>query len=332
MKLTTFIVCYQKLNKLFLCLILLSIGFSTNLFSQNVAITDDDGYTAASTAMLDVYSLNKGMLVPRLDSTQRVGIVSPAVGLLVFDTTKNSFMYFNGLLWITIPSMNTTALEGKALFAVKNAAGDTVFAVYNDGVKVTVDEGSKGKVGGFAVSGRTPTKTGAEVQYFRVTPDSTRVYINDTAAVKGTVGGFAISGRTPTKSGERNYFLSTPDSTRIYINDTASTKGTVGGFAISGRTPTKVGEFDYLRVTPDSTRVYVNEGFTKGKVGGFAISGRTPTKTSLHSYFLATTDSTRVYINDTTTSKGTVGGFAISGRTPTKAVAIILMFREIQYP
>jgi len=271
-----FIGQFVQINlKLFLIVYLL---FNSGVKAQNVAVTDNESYSANPSAMLDIYSTTKGMLVPRLDSLQRVSINSPATGLLVFDTSLNGFMYYNGSAWKSISQMNAGVGEGQALFAVVNNAGDTVFAVYNDGVKVTVDEGLKGKVGGFAVSGRTPAKLGEEVNYFHVTPDSTR----------------------------------------IYINDTSSTKGTVGGFAVSGRTPAKVGEFDYLRVTPDSTRVYVNEGYTKGTVGGFAVSGRTPAKAKLHSYFLSTMDSTRVYVNDTSINKGTVGGFAVSGRTPAK--------------
>jgi len=252
----------------------------SDLLAQNVAITDNESYSANQSAMLDVYSTTKGMLVPRLTTMAKDTMHLPATGLIIYDTGYNSFFYYNGTNWVKIPQVNSSGSVGTALFAVLNNAGDTIFAVYNDGVKVTVDEGSKGTVGGFAVSGRTPAKLGQE---------------------------------------EINYFHVTPDSTRIYINDTSSTKGTVGGFAVSGRTPAKVGEFDYLRVTPDSTRVYVNEGFNKGKVGGFAVSGRTPAKTKLHSYFLSTMDSTRVFVPEGN-SKGTVGGFAVSGRTPAKGI------------
>jgi hypothetical protein len=137
-----------------------------------------------------------------------------------------------------------------ALFQVINANNDTVFAVYPDGVKVFVDSDSKGTVGGFAVSGRTPTKLGGKVEYFRVTPDSTRIYVNDSLTSKGSVGGFAVSGRTPTKGGTKDYFTVNKDSTRIYISDSISSKGKVGGFAVSGRTPTKLGDInDYFNIS-----------------------------------------------------------------------------------
>ncbi len=65
-------------------------------YSQNVTITNDEAYTADTSAMLDVYSITKGMLVPRLTSVQRVAIHEPATGLLVFDTDVLSFFFFNG--------------------------------------------------------------------------------------------------------------------------------------------------------------------------------------------------------------------------------------------
>jgi len=150
---------------------------------------------------------------------------------------------------LEVKSSGTTG----ALFQVINANNDTVFAVYPDGVKVFVDPETKGTVGGFAVSGRTPAKAGVKVDYFRVTPDSTRIYVNDSIVAKGSVGGFAVSGRTPAKGGTIEYFSINKDSTRIYINDSSTTKGKVGGFAVSGRTPSKQGETkDYFNISGNS--------------------------------------------------------------------------------
>jgi hypothetical protein len=165
------------------------------------------------------------------------------------------------------------------LFAVKDRDGNIVFAVFPDGAKVYTNPSTKGTVGGFAVSGRTPTKLGEEIEYFRVTPDSTRIYVNDSLISKGSVGGFAISGRTPTKGGIKEYFSINKDSTRIYINDSLTTKGTVGGFAVSGRTPTKGNGNQFLFLNSDSTRIYVKDTLSaNGKVGGFAVGGLNSTK------------------------------------------------------
>ncbi len=67
-----------------LWLTFLSLGMITWLVAQNIAITDDENYSANTSAMLDVKSTTKGMLVPRVSSLQRLSISQPAIGLLVF--------------------------------------------------------------------------------------------------------------------------------------------------------------------------------------------------------------------------------------------------------
>ncbi len=47
------------------------------------------------TAMLDIQSTSKGILIPRMNTTQRTAITSPATGLMVFDTTTQSFWFYN---------------------------------------------------------------------------------------------------------------------------------------------------------------------------------------------------------------------------------------------
>ncbi|MCB0533848.1 MAG: hypothetical protein H6574_13915 [Lewinellaceae bacterium] len=86
--------------KHFLCLLsmlLCLLFFSAGLFAQ-VAINQDNSNPNPS-AMLDVKSSNKGMLVPRMTSTQRMSIASPATGLLVFDETTGGFWFYNGTVW-----------------------------------------------------------------------------------------------------------------------------------------------------------------------------------------------------------------------------------------
>lgn len=91
------------------------------------------------------------------------------------------------------------------LFVVKDHDGNVVFSVFPDGAEVIVNETAKGKVGGFAVSGRSPNKAD-DLGILRITADSTRIYINDTLEAKGKVGGFAISGRSPNKGTSEDYF------------------------------------------------------------------------------------------------------------------------------
>ncbi|OFX25215.1 MAG: hypothetical protein A2041_02115 [Bacteroidetes bacterium GWA2_31_9b] len=128
------------------------------------------------------------------------------------------------------------------LFAVKDHDGNIVFAVFPDGAKVYVNEVVKGSVGGFAVSGRSPTKLGEELEYLHVTPDSTRIYVNDSISTKGSVGGFAVSGRSPTKGASNDYLFVTKDSTRIFTKDSA------GGFSVKDQSNGKL--TSYMALTP----------------------------------------------------------------------------------
>ncbi len=139
------------------------------------------------------------------------------------------------------------------LFVVKDHDGNVVFAVFPDGAEVIVNEISKGKIGGFAVSGRNPTK--ADMNILTVTPDSTRIFVNETS--KGKIGGFAVSGRNPTKAGEIEYFVINQDSARIYIPE-GGTKGKIGGFAVSGRNPTKLGSNDFFNISANAAAEVIN--------------------------------------------------------------------------
>ena len=84
----------------------LLLGIHAVSFAQGVGIND---YNAPpdSSAMLDVASTTKGVLIPRMSSTERTNISSPATGLLVFDQTTASFWYYNGSQWTEIEASHT---------------------------------------------------------------------------------------------------------------------------------------------------------------------------------------------------------------------------------
>lgn len=111
----------------------------------------------------------------------------------------------NGRLQV---NSDTTAGINDVIFSVLNANGDTVLAVYQEGVRIWVSDdttGAKanGSRGGFAVGGFNPTKSNTEVEYLRVTPDSVRIYIEEGSSgtkANGSRGGFAVGGYSPTKA------------------------------------------------------------------------------------------------------------------------------------
>ncbi len=77
-----------------IALITAIIGFALCANAQNVAI-NTSGNSADASAMLDVSSISKGFLPPRMTTIQRTGISSPANGLMVYDTDTKTYWYFS---------------------------------------------------------------------------------------------------------------------------------------------------------------------------------------------------------------------------------------------
>lgn len=67
--------------------------------SINQTNTDPD-----SSTMLDIQSTDKGVLIPRLDNSQRDAIPNPATGLMIYNTEDSVFNYFSGDNWIALSS------------------------------------------------------------------------------------------------------------------------------------------------------------------------------------------------------------------------------------
>ncbi|MCZ2338180.1 MAG: hypothetical protein LC127_08250, partial [Chitinophagales bacterium] len=55
--------------------------------------------TPAASAKLDITSTTKGFLPPRMTTTQRDAISSPAAGLMIYNTTTNKHQGYNGSTW-----------------------------------------------------------------------------------------------------------------------------------------------------------------------------------------------------------------------------------------
>jgi trimeric autotransporter adhesin len=197
----------------------------------------------------------------------------------------------------------TTDME-EALFEVKNQAGKTVFAVYNEGIRAYVGNGNtKGAKGGFSVGGYDATK-GSPYDLFVLNTDSARFYIDSKPNLKGKRGGFSVGGYDMTKGvAVHDYLDVSKDSVRIYVDNNPLTKGKKGGFSVGGYDMTKGGipTQDYMHVSKDSVRVYVDSNpATKGKRGGFAVGGYDLTKggVTINKFLAVNPDSTRIFTSD----------------------------------
>ncbi len=67
---------------------------------------NNNGADPHASAMLDIQSTNKGLLIPRMNYSQMVQIPSPAEGLLAYVQDKNAFYYYDGQNWVLASADN----------------------------------------------------------------------------------------------------------------------------------------------------------------------------------------------------------------------------------
>ena len=109
-------------------LLIAILGYALIGNAQSTVITDDSTYTPTSlNAIFEIKSQNgdKGMLIPRLTTTQRTAISTSAtndISLLVYDTDTKTFWYFNGTTWDEIAT--SSIITDDQLLTISN---DTLF-------------------------------------------------------------------------------------------------------------------------------------------------------------------------------------------------------------
>ena len=60
------------------------------------------GTPTQATAVMEITSTTQGFLPPRMTTTQKNAIATPATGLMVYDTTLNLISVYNGTIWISL--------------------------------------------------------------------------------------------------------------------------------------------------------------------------------------------------------------------------------------
>jgi len=77
--------------------------------------------TPAASAKLDISSTTQGLLPPRMTTVQRDAIVSPATGLVIFNTTTNGLEFKSSTGWVSLTAVNyPSVLIGAQYWMEKN--------------------------------------------------------------------------------------------------------------------------------------------------------------------------------------------------------------------
>jgi hypothetical protein len=80
----------------------LKVGGTTKLKVTNDGSISVNTTSPNTSSLLDLTSTTKGFLAPRMTTTQRDAITTPATGLSVYNTTTNTQDYYNGAAWVSL--------------------------------------------------------------------------------------------------------------------------------------------------------------------------------------------------------------------------------------
>jgi hypothetical protein len=130
------------------------IGFENtsgdNFFGSTSGSTSiGAGTTIASSAILDIKSTTQGILIPRMSTTDRDAIVTPATGLQIYNTTSNTNQYYNGSVWsdiggggssTTFTTQSFTATAAQTTFTISGGYTPGLIQVNYNGSTLTVSE------------------------------------------------------------------------------------------------------------------------------------------------------------------------------------------------
>jgi len=95
-------------NTFFLTAFFIALFIITNSNAQvGIGVSTAD---INPSAQLDVVSTTKGLLPPRMTTTQRNAISSPASGLVIFNTTTNSLEYKSSTGWVLLAAATPTVI------------------------------------------------------------------------------------------------------------------------------------------------------------------------------------------------------------------------------
>ncbi len=147
-------------------------------------------------AILDVDTTGKGILIPRMTQVQRNAIVSPATSLLIYQTDNASgFYYYNGSNWRLIFDPSLVFVKGTNLYVGSDpeaATGDSNTIVGN-GLLLNVSGHSNTAVGDYAMAlnqtGSRNTATGYFAMYSNTGAAENSAY-GFGALMNSTGGGF----------------------------------------------------------------------------------------------------------------------------------------------
>lgn len=245
----------------------------SHVYSQNMGI-NNDGSEPASSAMLDIKSTDKGLLIPRMTEIQRLAIPNPAEGLMVFqtDAVKGLYIYnTSGFTWDRVLEMSdsnwlASQTQGidSVLAAGKLANGDSLMDLGALGIKV-LQPWADFQIGSHLVASGTPFQ---DVRYFgfNIYQDGTdlRYLNNGTADLYGAGPDFSglfhwpVGAAGALMPGNASTLFRLTDSTVSIGGSAEDTLFVVSGHAVIDSLT--IGGFSFPRVDGSAGQILQTDG------------------------------------------------------------------------
>ncbi|MFK5855331.1 MAG: hypothetical protein QM503_04305 [Bacteroidota bacterium] len=181
---------------------ILILVFSSNSMAQ-VAI-NTTGAAADPSAMLDVVSTTKGVLIPRMIKTERDAISSPATGLMIYQTDNTpGYYYYNGSSWGLIGDGGATDING---LSDGKTGGNSVFLGTSAGAN---DDGTDNKNIAVGIDAFSTNTTG----WGNVSSGYKSLFANTSGSSNVANGCSALIDNTTGSANIANGYLSLGDNT-----------------------------------------------------------------------------------------------------------------------
>lgn len=230
-----------------LSLALLILPMAPGLARAQAVSINTDGSSPAPSALLDVKSTDKGMLVPRMTTAQRSGIAAPATGLLVFDTNTGSFWFYNGTAWANLSGGGTPATfiadtDGNTKVQTEAAPNENVIRFSLDGTgKMVLQQNAAGAARLELPDGAHSTSIGQEAGANNVPvpgiSGENNTFLGYRAGNSNTTGsGNTAGGASALSANTSGAYNTAAGFKALYANDTGNENTASGSFALTSNT------------------------------------------------------------------------------------------------
>ena len=213
-------------------------------------------------AILDVAATNKGLLIPRMNTAAVAGILSPADGLMVYDSAARQVLYYKtGSGWKPVSrfalTYTDTANSGSPAFNITNTGIGSGISGVNTGtgtsygVEGTMSNASNSDANAAGVKGYFSGTNGSGVM--GAAPNG--IGVNGVSNTGTAVSGSSITGTAVAASSFNGVGVNASSTNGTGVNGVSSTSYGVNGFSSTG---------------------YAVYGLSPSGVGGqFSVSGTT---------------------------------------------------------